>query len=274
MAIQKDHTGKRWVEVSREVAGTQEEVWDAIATGPGISSWFVPTDVECDRSGKPVRVVSHFGDDPTMDSVAKITTWEPPHRFVGLSADLGPDAPEVETEWSVDTLSGSTSIVRVRHQLVSEADTWDVQMEDWEGGWPWFFNVLGLYLLHFRGQESAAFRVMGGAPQPTWDAWDDFSHAIGIANADVGDQVQSPDELPPLIGTVKYTSGEDQEFGTIARLDEPAAGIVSAFAMAMDGQVFLVLDFYFYGTQAVETAARWEGRWNAWMAERFGFEEE
>ena len=64
MAIQKDHTGKRWVEVSREVAGTQEEVWDAIATGPGISSWFVPTDVECDRSGKPVRVVSHFGDDP------------------------------------------------------------------------------------------------------------------------------------------------------------------------------------------------------------------
>ena len=29
-----------------EVAGTPEQVWDAIATGAGISSWFLPTDLE------------------------------------------------------------------------------------------------------------------------------------------------------------------------------------------------------------------------------------
>jgi hypothetical protein len=36
-------SGRRWVQVEVEVPGTPEEVWQAIATGPGISSWFVPT---------------------------------------------------------------------------------------------------------------------------------------------------------------------------------------------------------------------------------------
>ena len=35
---------------SKEVPGTPDEVWQAIATGPGISSWFVPTKFE-DRDG-------------------------------------------------------------------------------------------------------------------------------------------------------------------------------------------------------------------------------
>jgi ligand-binding SRPBCC domain-containing protein len=56
---------------------TPEEVWQAIATGPGVSSWFVPTEAREDGT-----VVSHFG--PGMDSVATRTAWEPPHRFVDV----------------------------------------------------------------------------------------------------------------------------------------------------------------------------------------------
>ena len=47
-------------QVEFEVAGTPEEVWQAIATGPGISSWFVPTEIE-ERDGKPVAVKVNFG---------------------------------------------------------------------------------------------------------------------------------------------------------------------------------------------------------------------
>ncbi|MBV1893467.1 MAG: hypothetical protein KUG57_05420 [Ilumatobacteraceae bacterium] len=36
------------IELEIEVEGTPEEVWRAIATGPGISSWYVPHTVEGD----------------------------------------------------------------------------------------------------------------------------------------------------------------------------------------------------------------------------------
>ena len=46
MSVKKDASGRRSVQVEVEVPGTPEEVWQAIATGPGISSWFVPTEFE------------------------------------------------------------------------------------------------------------------------------------------------------------------------------------------------------------------------------------
>jgi len=38
MRVKKDASGRREVQVEVEVPGTPEEVWRAIATGPGISS--------------------------------------------------------------------------------------------------------------------------------------------------------------------------------------------------------------------------------------------
>ena len=46
MPVKKDPSGRRSIEAQIEVPGTPEEVWKAIATGPGISSWFVPSTVE------------------------------------------------------------------------------------------------------------------------------------------------------------------------------------------------------------------------------------
>jgi len=38
MSVKKEASGRRSVQVEVEVSGTPEEVWQAIATGPGISS--------------------------------------------------------------------------------------------------------------------------------------------------------------------------------------------------------------------------------------------
>jgi uncharacterized protein YndB with AHSA1/START domain len=46
MSVNLEPSGRRSVQVELEVAGTPEAVWQAIATGPGISSWFVPTEIE------------------------------------------------------------------------------------------------------------------------------------------------------------------------------------------------------------------------------------
>ena len=43
MPVKKDASGRHSIEVETEVLGTPEEVWQAIATGPGISAWFVST---------------------------------------------------------------------------------------------------------------------------------------------------------------------------------------------------------------------------------------
>ena len=54
------------MQVEFEVPGTSEQVWRAIATAAGISSWFVPTTSEDDAHDVPVKIISNFG--PGMES--------------------------------------------------------------------------------------------------------------------------------------------------------------------------------------------------------------
>ena len=46
MSVKKEASGRRSIQVEVEVPGTPEEVWQAIATAPGISCWFVPAQFE------------------------------------------------------------------------------------------------------------------------------------------------------------------------------------------------------------------------------------
>jgi uncharacterized protein YndB with AHSA1/START domain len=56
---------ERVIDLSVEVVGTPEEVWRAIATGGGISSWYVPTTVEERENG---ALTNRFGEDRTCKS--------------------------------------------------------------------------------------------------------------------------------------------------------------------------------------------------------------
>ena len=78
MSVKKEANGRRSVQVEFEAPGAPEEVWQALATGPGISSWFVPTDIE-ERDGKPVAVKYHFG--PGIEIRSVVTAWDPPRTF-------------------------------------------------------------------------------------------------------------------------------------------------------------------------------------------------
>ena len=66
MGIKREHSGRRSVQIEVKIPGTPEEVWQAIATGSGISSWFVPTEFEI-KGGKPVAVKVPYldGSNPT-----------------------------------------------------------------------------------------------------------------------------------------------------------------------------------------------------------------
>src|SRR5262245_40504094 len=217
MSVKKEASGRRWVQAEVEVPGTPEEVWQAIATGPGISSWFVPSEVE-EREGG--AAVSHVGAGSSMDSVSRITAWDPPHRFAAESRDLGPDAPPIATEWVVEARSGDTCVVRVVHNLFTSADDWDNQMEGWESGWPDFFRILRLYLTHFRGSRGSLMQLGNTATEPKSEAWSALTGSLGLAGATMGQRVRTQAGAPPLAGLVERVGEDSYPEELLLRLDE------------------------------------------------------
>src|ERR1700685_4592986 len=160
MSVKKEPSGRRSIQVEVEVPGTPEEVWQAIATGPGISAWFVAAEFE-EQGGKPVAVKLNFG--PDMESSSAVTAWDPPRMFAKEADGWVPGSPPIADEWSVEARGGGICIVRIVHSLFASTDDWDNQLEATESGWSGFLFTLRIYLTHFRGQRSAMMQRMAPA---------------------------------------------------------------------------------------------------------------
>jgi uncharacterized protein YndB with AHSA1/START domain len=268
MPVKKDASGRRYVQAEAEVPGTPEQVWKAIATGPGISSWFVPTEVHTNASGTPVKVVSHFGPGDSMDSVSNVTAWEPPRRFAADSPGEGPNAPPVATEWTVEGQSGGTCRVRVVHSWFAETDDWDGQYEGMEYGWAAFFRILRLYLSAYRNLPCTAIQLMAFTPESVSNAWAKLTAPLGLPAAVKGQHVESPGGAPRFSGVVECV-GSPEYPELMLRIDRPAPGIAHLFAMPMGPSVCVPVRFYLFGDQAAAVAAREEPVWQSWISERF-----
>src|SRR5262245_32369366 len=197
MSLKKEASGRRSVQVEVEVPGTPEEVWRAIATGPGISSWFVPTRSEEREGGEQV---CNFG--PGMDSPSTITTWQPPKRFVA-EGEMGlPGSPKVATEWTVEALAGGMCVVRVVHSLFASTNDWDDQLEAIEQGWPAYFRILRRYLASFKGLECSAMQFIGFSSDSETKAWEKAGGELGLLKVAEGQRWSMPHGLPRMTGVV------------------------------------------------------------------------
>src|SRR5438094_2093988 len=203
MSVKKESSGRRSVQVEVEVPGTPEEVWQAIATGPGISSWFVPTEFE-ERDGKPVAVKMNFG--PGMESRAVVTAWDPPRMFAAESPGWTPEMPALATQWSVEARAGGVCLVRVVNSLFASTDDWDNQLEATEFGWPGFFRTLRIYLTHFRGQRSTIMQFVAPVAGTEAEAWETLTAALGLKGLSVGQRWSAPAGVPALSGVAEYVS--------------------------------------------------------------------
>ncbi len=264
MSVKKEPSGRRFVQVEVEVPGTPEEVWQAIATGPGISSWFVPTEFEM-QDGKPVAVTLNFG--PGMESRSVVTTWDPPRRFGAEAPGWVPGSPVIADEWTVEARAGGTCIVRVVHSLFASTDEWDNQIEGTESGWPGFFRILKIYLTHFRGQRSAMMQWMAPAAGTEAEAWATLTAALALKGVSVGQRWTAPAGVPSLSGAVEHVS--QSPYSALLRLDKPGPGAAALGAVNFGGQSMVTLSFYLYGDQAAATVARETPLWQAWIEERF-----
>lgn len=260
MSVKTDPSGRRYVVVEKEVEGTPEEVWAAIATGPGISSWFVPTELE-ERVGG--RMVCRFG--PGMEGAATIREWDAPRRFYAEGDEMGGGAPVLASEWVVEAGAGGTCTVRVVNSFFADGDDWDGQLIGFESGWPGFFRVLDLYLRHFKGLPVRSFLLMNMGPGEEAELWGRLKEALGFAGAAVGGETRAPSGVPAFAARVEVAGTGLVPHFLILRLAEPCGGIASFGVHDMGGQATIAMSVYLYGgaEQAAETM---EMEWSAWLA--------
>lgn len=155
-----------------EVPATPEQVWDAIATGPGISSWFVGrTDVD----GDTVR--TSFGDD--WIAPGTITTADPPHRFAYRTGTAA-DGRFVAYEYLVEGRAGAATVLRAVTSGFLPGDDWSDEFEAMRYGTDLFFHTLLEYLRHFPGRAATPLTAFG-PPVTDWPAaWHRLHTALGL----------------------------------------------------------------------------------------------
>lgn len=264
MTVKKDSFGRRSIEMTLELPGTPEEVWQAIATGPGISSWLVPTEIE-ERNGKPVAVKMSFG--PGMEPSAEITQWDAPRKFTTQADGWIPGSPPVATEWIVEARGGGHCTVRIVQSLFASTDEWDMLLEGAKSGLSGFLAILRVYLTHFRGQRSALKWWKAPAAGTEAEAWKALTGAFDLKRGSVGQRWTAPAGVPALAGVVEhFTEGPND---ALVRLDAPAPGVVAFGTVDFGGQIMVAMNLYLYGDEAGVTVAREAPRWDAWFQERF-----
>ena len=263
MGVRVDETGRRWVRAEIETPGTLEEVWNAISTDGGLSSWFTRSEFEKGSDGKPVRLVIDFGMG--MDSRATITAWNPPRGFSVKSDEFIPGGPEVASEWRVEEGEGSSYVVSVEHSLFDGSDAYDGHIEATEAGWPAFFSILRLYMTHYPGQPSALLEWMGSVGDNS-GVWERLSTALGFSGLAPGDRFEAAGGGMKLAGNVLTVPDETE---IILHIDEPTGGAAHIFLWPVEGNVLMSVRFYLYGADAAEVVTREAPRWRSWMEALF-----
>lgn len=263
MPVRKDGD-RRWVEMEVLVPGTPEQVWDAIATGPGLSAWFTETTVETRGGG---AIVFDFGGGAT--STGEVTHWEPPHRLGYVEREWSENAPPVATECTVTARSGGRCVVRMVHSLFTSDEQWDDQMEGFEAGWPGFFEVLRIYLGDFAGAKAGIVRVSAAHGGPEAEAWKTLAAALGLSGADVDDRFHAAGNAPPLAGSVARVHQDGKSRDMMLRLEAPATGVALVGTYRWENQTRAAVCLYLYGDDAAALAARSTPAWEEWIGGLF-----
>jgi uncharacterized protein YndB with AHSA1/START domain len=249
----------RSIELEIEVPGTPEEVWRAIATGPGISSWYVPHQVE-EREGG--AALASFGDGPGMQVPGRVAAWDPPKRVVFDSVD--PDS-DFAFEWLVEARDGGSCVVRLVNSGFGTGEDWDAQYDGMAEGWQLFLLNLKLHLQHFGGQTATSMLPMAMWSGPREQTWAALTSALGVPAAPtIGERIEVTGDAPALAGTVVDAA----PWRLALVLDQPVAGTAFLAAEGVGDQVGVSIWSYLYGDEGAAAVERDRGRWQAWLDAR------
>ena len=184
-----------------EVPASPDEVWAAIATGPGIDSWFMGRNEVKTGAGGTVRTV--FGEyTPELE----ITEWDPAHRFA-YGSGQAPDGRFIAYEFLIEGRAGGSTVVRTVTSGFLPGDDWADEFEAMRMGGELYFRTLAEYLTYFAGRFAVPVTAFG-PPGTSWSR--DRSllcRELGLAEPPgPGDPVRFTGEVGPADGVVYFAS--------------------------------------------------------------------
>ncbi|WFE26717.1 SRPBCC domain-containing protein [Solwaraspora sp. WMMD791] len=158
-----------------ELAATPEQVWDAIATGPGLDSWFMGRSEIEPREGGAARLTLGGHTDE-----ATIVGWEPGKRYADRTATAD-DGSFMALEYLIEGRDqGSTVLRMVQSGMLG--DNWETEFEAMKIGWDLYLGTLAAYLRYFPGRTATPVTVLhpdAGDPDQVWPA---VAAALGTAH--------------------------------------------------------------------------------------------
>lgn len=190
------------LEKTVEFDADPEQVWEAIGTGPGIGTWFVPFTVE-PRVGGAAR--GDFGG--AFEGAGAVTAYEEGRRFA-----YGEPAGEERTmafEFLVEARTGGGTVMRFVQSGFADTD-WEGEYDSFSDGWDLFFLNLREYLAHFAGRPARNVVAMVMAPGAAAEIWPVLLRELGLGSRpELGDTVTlAPRDVPPVSGVVDVVDGK------------------------------------------------------------------
>ena len=180
------------------------EVWEAIATGPGIDSWFMGrTEIEPNVGGRSRLTLGGFSQEAT------ITDYDPERRFAFRSDD-NPDGSFMAFEYLIEARDQGSTLLRLVHNGML-SDDWDAQYDSLSKGDGMYLRKLKAYLAHFPGRTAKHILFTIG-PQVTDHerVWNAFRDATGVTDAATGAPARvSIDGIAPAEGFVAFADEPD-----------------------------------------------------------------
>jgi len=243
------------IELNVTLPASPEQVWAAIASGPGIDSWFMGRNQVEPREGGVAAMETGGHREEAL-----ITAFEPGKRFASRTSP-GPDGRFMAFEYLLEGRGGST-VLRVAHSGLL-GDDWRGEYDALRRGWPFHLHTLREYLARFPGRTAVPVfaavptSAAPGGGRPAGDVRAALVQALGLtAPVAVGARAHAaPAGLPPLDGEVAWAD------------DERLAVITADAIYTFHGFAGIVLMFHHLfgpGTDGAEAA------WQGWLAGLLG----
>jgi hypothetical protein len=226
--------------IRKEIAlsATPEEVWEAIATEPGLAAWFIP-----------------FPIDPSSDLV---TAWEPA-QALATRTPPGPDGSTQAFEYLIVAKDGGSTVLRFVHRGFRD-DDWSDEFEPMTGaGWDMYLYTLSQYLTHFAGRPATYVEAEGPASSAQPGCWSRLLGRLDPSGSIAeGSEVQvALPGLAPITGMVDYLTPH------FVGLRTPDALIRFHGRWPIGMTVAVSHHAYAEGTDVAATSAAW----STWLAQ-------
>lgn len=240
-------------EVNEEITldATPEQVWEAIATGPGIDSWFMGhSEIEPGEGG--ATSFSMFG----QTEPGRVTAWEPGRRFAYRSDEKNGEF--MAFEYLLEGREGGSTVLRFAHHGFLGDDGWEEQYDALKVGDRKYLEKLAAYVKHFPGRTAVHNLFLPGPQVPDASrALRAFTAAFDLSELKEGAEART-------------RVGPSSAQGTVTHADERGCLIVQTtdgIYMLMHGMGAVFVAFHCFNPAL--NPAEIDEAWQSWLEKTF-----